>query len=111
MKTTVMVTHRQVGFHCWPDAPIERAYLRQVHRHLFLIIASVHVHHDNRDVEFHDLQDMVRDHYQEVHDFKSQSCETIARRLGDSLRVKHNLPVAWVEVWEDAEVGARVEFA
>ena len=29
------------GFHCWPSAPNEVAFLRNVHRHLFLSLIHI----------------------------------------------------------------------
>ena len=53
----IFVRFEQVGFHCWPDAPSHRAYLRASHRHLFGIEVTTRVDHDERDIEFHDLRD------------------------------------------------------
>ena len=55
MKKLVYVTTSFIGFHCWQDAPIETAYLRDLHRHKFNVYVSVHVNHNDRDVEFHHL--------------------------------------------------------
>jgi hypothetical protein len=101
----VWVTHRFAGYHQWPDAPVERAYLRNRHRHLFHVKVTVSVAHDNRDVEFHDLLDSVA----AACDFLEQplgSCEMIAAALAK------NVQAAWpgrrvsVEVSEDGECGA-----
>ena len=100
-----------VSFHCWPDAPDHRAYLRNRHRHLFHVEASCDVAHDDREVEFHDVLDQVRAYWQamagEEDDMGSASCEALARCIGEHLMVWR--PRAWVvEVSEDGEAGARV---
>ncbi len=40
------------GFHRWPDAPDEVAFLRDLHRHVFHVRAVKRVGHVDRDVEF-----------------------------------------------------------
>lgn len=109
-KTTIMVTHRQVGFHFWSAAPPEVEYLRHPHRHLFLLIVCLEVGHEDRHYEFHTVQNQVRNTYAEVHDFGARSCETIARELGEHLS-SLGMPPEWVECWEDEENGSRVEWA
>ena len=58
--TEVYATIRIEGFHCWRDAPGEVAFLRNHHRHLFVIKVYKPVHHDDRDVEFILLGRIVR---------------------------------------------------
>jgi hypothetical protein len=107
-KTMVMVTHRVPGFHYWPGAPDEVSYLAHRHRHLFMVIVSVTVGHDNREVEFHTLQGDVRSQFSDNMDFGARSCEMIAKDLIGKLEAS-GYRVAWAEVWEDGENGARVE--
>lgn len=108
-KTTIMVSHRQIGFHWWPGAPEEVAYLAHPHRHLFLMVASFEVQHSDRQLEFHTVQTAIREQFKDVHDFGPRSCEDIARELGDAL-ASMGMPPEWVEVYEDEEHGARVEW-
>lgn len=110
VKSTIIVTHRVTGFHFWPDAPEARGYLSHRHRHQFLIIVGHAVAHDDRAIEFHDLQDAVRGLFsKEVMDFGAKSCEMIAKDIAGGLRLLNYRP-AWVECWEDEENGARIEF-
>ena len=111
-KITVKV--QVAGTHCWPDAPLHREYLRARHRHLFVIRASLHVTHDDREVEFHDLQADVQHalHTAFRHDdagvgFGTASCEQIATLVGEWLVATHKRPVT-VSVFEDDECGAEV---
>jgi hypothetical protein len=102
----------QEGWHCWPDAPEKRAYLREKHRHLFHIEASCEVTHDDREVEFHDLRDEVEIHFGLLagaeRDFGAQSCEQIALRLAEHLCERFRGREFFVSVSEDGEAGARV---
>lgn len=112
-RTTIWVEFTQVGFHHWPDAPTARAYLRNPHRHLFHVEVSTTVEHDDRDIEFHDLRDESITLLRGIavgkgFDFGSQSCETIARRLGLRLIDRYRLPFT-ITVSEDGECGATIE--
>lgn len=109
MSTTIKVRYRCIGFHRWPGATGERAYLADRHRHEWQIEVTCGVRHDDRDVEFHDLKDMVAE-LAPAGEQGDRSCEAMARQLMDNLnaRLSAGMIVA-VEVWEDGECGARVE--
>lgn len=110
-RVEVWATVRVPGFHRWPDAPPRRAYLRARHRHLFHVRVTVDVLHDDRDVEFHDLQDRILMHMGAgTREFGAMSCEAIARDLGRALR-SLGVVVSQVEISEDGENGATVRFA
>lgn len=53
---SVWVTHSFVGFHCWPEAPANLAYLRSPHRHVFQVKLEIAVPHGDRAIEFHELK-------------------------------------------------------
>lgn len=96
------------GFHRWPEAHEARSYLRDRHRHLFHITAHVAVSHDERDVEFHDLQDVIRGWWGPgARELGSSSCETIAKDLWFHLVDLGMRPTA-IDVSEDGEAGATV---
>lgn len=105
-SVTVWAAARLPGFHCWPSAPPHRAYLRDRHRHLFHVRAAVAVRHDDRDTEFHDLMDLVRQWWGPGdRECGAASCEALARDLAAFLGSR-GLAVAEVEVSEDGEAGA-----
>lgn len=109
----IFVRFQQVGFHCWPDAPESRAYLRAKHRHTFEIEVSTSVDHDDRDIEFHDLRDEALAVFRGLtvgkgFDYGSQSCEQLARRLATQIADRYARTVS-VMVSEDGECGATVE--
>lgn len=117
MKTTVIAKFSVPGFHAWHSAPPEVEYLRYMHRHQFVFRVGVYVHHVNREVEFHMLLKQCQenlDRYPRVqgstvgHQFGSRSCEMLAVEMIEALQ-EQSYKVAWVEVWEDDECGARVE--
>lgn len=108
MSNYVYARTSMVGYHQWPDAPRHRGYLGARHRHDFGIEVGVKVTHDDRDVEFHDLIDWIRELW--VEECGPQSCERIAARLGQQLSDTKRVQVAWVRVDEDGQSGAIVRW-
>lgn len=103
-----VVRFTKEGFHCWPSAPLSRAYLRDSHRHLFFVEAQIEVHHNEREIEFHDFLDFCRGQFQGG-DMGAKSCETMASELLQ--QITRQWPGRFVEVsiFEDGEVGAIVQ--
>lgn len=104
--TIVFATTRFEGFHRWPDAPEEVAFLRDRHRHVFHVRAEVPVRHDDRDVEFILLGRRVAAEVEVIRstqDVSCWSCERWANELVD------RLGLSACEVSEDGENGARVD--
>lgn len=93
------------GFHCWTAAAGRRGYLAARHRHLFIITATARTSRD-RQVEFHDLADLVREWWGPgAREWGGASCESIARDLAGHLAARR-IDVASVDVSEDGEAGA-----
>lgn len=109
VRSTVYCTLQVEGVHRWLECPIEEvSYLRDYHRHIFHVKASVNVTHDDRFVEFielkHKIQAYLRSRYwnqewQLLH-FGDRSCEMIARELISEFHLSE------CEVSEDGENGA-----
>lgn len=97
------------GWHSWPTATGVREYLKDLHRHEFHIGATVAVRHDNRDVEFHDLMQIIRAWWGNENDQTDRgSCEHIAAELHEYLRrILPDRTIA-VTVGEDGEAYATV---
>lgn len=105
MKYYVLVSFQFEGFHSWPQAPDEVAFLRDRHRHIFHVRAKKRVQHEDRDVEFILLK---------------RELERCAQRLSPSTLVQYWSCETWAthfvrtydlaecEVWEDKENGALV---
>lgn len=107
MSMTITVKNTVRGYHSWPDAPDRRAYLRQEHPHEFVFRTTVQVGHGHRDVEFHDLADVVNEviktrvwHPTGAINFQSMSCEQIAEDVAQQLRGRA-FHVVTVSVAED----------
>ena len=108
-RTTIIVTLRVEGFHCWPDAREKfptMGFLADRHRHIFHIKAEKIVTHDDRDVEIIDFKRKIENHIKHTWgrpaEFKGMSCEALARLL----HTKFDLVSC--EVLEDGENGAKV---
>ncbi|WP_158884037.1 hypothetical protein [Amycolatopsis anabasis] len=109
MSTTVWTRVTAPGFHRWPNATGPRSYLADRHRHLFHLTVHVPVAHDDRDVEFHDLQDLIRTWWGPgTRECGPASCEDLARELWTFLQNDCHLTPSRVEVSEDGESGAIV---
>ena len=100
---TVWSEVRLVGWHRWPTASPHRDYLANRHRHEFRIRADVNVGHYDRDIEFHDLRDIIETWW--TPEQGVTSCEGIGLKLWQHL-VGLGFTVAAVTVSEDGYDGA-----
>ena len=121
MSSEIIVRFTYAGMHRWKDAPDNRAYLRDPHRHLFHVEVSTWVDHDEREIEFHDLCDAAKENFADcclgVLEFErgspvlarylDRSCETMARLLASTLSKLYSRRFD-VSVFEDGEFGAKV---
>lgn len=104
---SIIVRFTSNNVHRWAEAPENRSYLRNSHRHTMKVEAEVQVFHRERDIEFHDFQDFCITAFPQG-DVGNKSCETLAKELcleiitayGKDRRVT-------VSVFEDGEVGAK----
>lgn len=115
MISKVISTIKANGFHGWPNAPEHLDYLRSRHRHLFTIRIEAAVSHDDRELEFHEMQRDLRaamgTHFDTTgseFEFGARSCEHIAKEVAEIMAARAYVLTA-VEVWEDDECGARLE--
>jgi hypothetical protein len=108
MASDIFVRWTQPGWHRWPEATGTRAYLSDRHRHLFHYEARITVHHDDREIEFHDLLDLCRGVITEE-ELDRASCEDLARRVISTMRDTYpDRPLYSCSVSEDGEVGATI---
>jgi len=105
---TVWVTSRFEGWHHWPDAFEEVAYLRDRHRHEFHVRAEVPVDHANRSIEFITLKRQVVRFVAEAWpggELGARSCEMVAEAIGRAIVREYGCAWARVDVSEDGENG------
>lgn len=98
-----------LAMHHWPEAPDARAYLRDSHRHNFMVTANIRVDDGDRELEMHDLQENLGLKLESIPemadsgqlDFGSMSCE----HIGDAL-LKLIPEAVSIQVLEDDLHGA-----
>lgn len=117
MNRKVIVTNNFKGYHKYSNAPDDVAFLRNVHRHVFNVKTTIDVSHNERDIEFFQLQNSIEHFVQDTFAYSSQyiagiyilSCESLAEAIVNHLRKIYPERHVRVEVWEDNENGAIVE--
>ena len=111
-STSIFVKTNFEAFHYWSQAPVEVAFLRNEHRHIFYVEVTFKVNHNDRELEFFILKRRIDAFIFTA--FKGKrfpfSCEELATQIGTYLIQFEELPVIKVEVSEDLENGTIVEF-
>ena len=116
-RTIVKVKTTYEGVHCYPGAPDEVAYLRDLHRHIFHVEVAMQVWSDDREIEFIMLKHKINKWFQlqannvGVWNMGTLSCEQVVKRLFEYLESKYDLTDRYVSITvsEDNENGACVE--
>lgn len=113
-RTLITVKWEQPGFHCWSQAKGTREYLSNRHRHLFKYAFTTEVFHDDREIEFHDLQEHLSAFTAQRTEHEGRSCEMLAEEVILEFAKNVNKTVdkkRFVKclVSEDGEVEATVE--
>lgn len=112
----IWFTFQKEGIHCYPAAATdpeleEVKFLANDHRHIFHFKVFVEIFHDNRDKEWikekRYCESLFNNNFLEL-DYKS--CEMLARNLFDKVKDRYENRGVIIEVSEDGENGARLEF-
>ena len=98
------------GFHRWPDAYDAVDFLRNRHRHVFVIEVGFAVTENDREVEIIDTQNKITNFLFKKYgnetgcecEFDSMACEDIA------CDIINNLGASWAKVTEDGFGGALI---
>lgn len=109
------------GLHHWPDATDPDTYLRDPHRHLFVVIVEVQVFHDDREIEINAaarwLTELLPTLGHAAHlanapvDFGPQSCEHLATRITEAVKDRYGAHrQVRTSVLEDGHLGATVRW-
>lgn len=106
----IWITFQRKGFHCYPGAPAEVAYLALEHRHLFKFKVKIEVFDNDREIEFHMFQTFVESLYDGVLKLDYKSCEMLADELADELGDRYSGRRCIIEVSEDGECGCECEY-
>ena len=112
VSKSIVVRTRFVGFHKWPEAPAEVAFLRDLHRHVFYVECHFRIE-ESRQLEFFLVQATVNRQVGLVRTTldgsPSMSCEQMAELIANGLYLSERLPVFKVVVSEDNENDGVVE--
>lgn len=115
MTSKIRVTEVVLGTHNWPNAKGMTEYLKHEHHHNFHITVECDVTHNDREVEFLELRQYIKDIFYSPSftvftknwwtvKFGSMSCEMIALRVKDELEKLYQREVS-VYVSEDGVQG------
>lgn len=108
----VWVRFNLPGFHCYPDAPDEVAYLRSEHRHQFYFEIGVQTYDADREVEFHMMMNWLKSLFDSTIQINFKSCEMLADDILAHLLTKYGADGRKykVTVSEDQECGSTLEY-
>jgi len=117
----IWVTFRKEGIHRYPAADTDPAlatgdeydvsFLAAPHRHIFHFRVWIDVFHNDRDIEFIQFKRWLENLYRDATlslDYKS--CEMMADDLYDQISARYPNRVIWIEVAEDGENGALIQY-
>lgn len=110
---TITVQTQFEDVHCWPDAPEEVSFLRNPHRHMFMVTVEMEVYSDDRELEFimlkREIDTFIREEITKLP--ISKSCEQMAELIGQYLKTVYGFDRGLnVSVYEDGENGATIYY-
>ena len=119
---SIWVTFSKEGIHFYPGADTNPAtatgdeydvsFLGYKHRHIFHFKVWIEVFHDDRDIEFIQFKRWLEKLYEEkTLELDYKSCEMMADDLYKEINAKHPGREVHIDVSEDGENGAHIEYA
>jgi len=119
-KRWIFITTQKEGIHCYPAAgtdpklktgdDMDVSFLAMSHRHIIHFNVKIEVFHDDRDLEFIQVKRQIDKWLSNEIDLNSKSCEMMAELLFTQISIKWPNRDVTIEVSEDGENGAIVEF-
>ena len=120
-KRMIWVTFRKEGIHKYPAALDDPAlatgdeydvsFLGYPHRHIFHFKVAITVTHNDRDIEFIQFKRWLEKLYEEkTLELDYKSCEMMADDLFDNISEKYPERDVKIEISEDGENGALIEY-
>lgn len=113
MQTSIIVKHIFEGLHFWNDAPTKVSWLRLLHHHNFVVRAKIAVVHDDRELEYFMVQSELEKWCNQLKPLirsEGYSCETIAKKLIEVIKLKYGERAIAVTVHEDDNHGSEVVY-
>ena len=89
-KLSINVVNQFDALHKFKDAPEQVYYLKNIHRHTFIINSKIEVFHEDRELEFYMVKDYIKtllDNIETLGDNKS--CENICSYVLTNLKQKY----------------------
>jgi hypothetical protein len=111
MTCWAKITAQFEGFHNYPNAPDDVAFLRDIHRHIFHVIVWVEQFRNcNHDAEYIRLKRWLQKDLYTLGWPTNASCEYMANEIAVAVKLQYAEGRAVrVEVTEDGENGALIE--
>ena len=120
-KRWIWVTFQKEGIHKYPAALTDPAlatgdeydvsFLGYPHRHMFHFRVAIKVTHNDRDIEFIQFKRWLENLYKDdVIQLDYKSCEMMSDDLFDQIVAKYPGRDSKIEISEDGENGALVEY-
>ena len=120
-KRWIWVTFKKEGIHKYPAALTDPAlatgdeydvsFLGYPHRHMFHFRVAIKVTHNDRDIEFIQFKRWLENLYKDnVIELDYKSCEMMSDDLFDQIVAKYPGRDIKIEISEDGENGALVEY-
>jgi len=122
-RRKIWVTFEKEGIHCYPAAGTDPylatgdeydvSFLASPHRHMFHFRVAIDVLHNDRDIEFIQFKRWLISLYNSqdaVLKLDYKSCEMISDDLYVQIAARYPGRSVWIEVSEDGENGAFIEY-
>ena len=121
-KRMIWVTFRKEGIHKYPAAlddpklatgdEYDVSFLGYPHRHIFHFKVGITVIHNDRDIEFIQFKRWMEKLYNEgTLNLDYKSCEMMSDDLYNQIRQKYPHREVHIDIGEDGENGAHIEYA
>ena len=121
-KRMIWVTFQKEGIHKYPAALTDPSlatggwddvsFLGHPHRHIFHFKVGITVVHNDRDIEFIQFKRWLERLYNDgTLELDYKSCEMMADDLYEQINAKHPGREVHIDVSEDGENGAHIEYA
>jgi|TARA_B110000902_G_scaffold257841_1_gene326609 hypothetical protein len=120
-KRMIWVTFTKEGIHKYPAAlddpslatgdEYDVSFLGYPHRHIFHFRVGITVTHNDRDIEFIQFKRWLEKLYEGELNVDYKSCEMMSDDLYKQITTKHPGREVHIDVSEDGENGAHIEYA
>ena len=120
-KRMIWVTFTKEGIHKYPAAlddpslatgdEYDVSFLGYPHRHIFHFRVGITVTHNDRDIEFIQFKRWLEKLYEGELNVDYKSCEMMSDDLYEQIITKHPGREVHIDVSEDGENGAHIEYA